>query len=65
MFEGLPCLACSEEDSVSLRFIDDTFVCSSCDDEKTIDEVDHVLNSWGIVLSWVKTAPKLRKDAGG
>jgi hypothetical protein len=57
MFESLPCLRCTEENSTRLNFAGECFECVRCDAEIPFAEIDDALAKWGVVLSWVRTAP--------
>ena len=54
MFDGLNCLKCGEVDSVTLHLTNETFGCTSCDAELSLDDVDAMLQQWALVLKWVK-----------
>ena len=59
MLEGLSCLKCGSADTLSLRFVDDTFCCSDCEEDTTIEEIEAVMSNWKKVLIWVQQAPLL------
>lgn len=43
----LPCIRCSEEDCLAVQVCDmESFTCSSCGEEFTLDDVRAALNPW-------------------
>jgi hypothetical protein len=57
------CPFCGEEDTLRVDLGDTSnLLCSSCDSQITIDDIQTVISQWRVILSWLKTAPE-REDA--
>ncbi len=57
-FPSLTCVLCGEADCVRLDLSDlDTFTCTSCEADFTLDEVREHLAAWGRVVVWIESAP--------
>lgn len=59
-FEGVSCLLCGAEGSVSVNLDRvTTFRCSECSDEWDAEGVREAIAAWTRVLRWVSLAPTL------
>lgn len=58
-FQGLRCVLCGAEATISLDLDDlDTFHCPECSEDFTADDVRAQIEAWGKVLAWIDSAPR-------
>lgn len=57
---AVPCLKCGETGVVLVSVDDGSLVCSQCDEEYTVQDVEQHLAQWGRVLPWLRAHPALQ-----
>lgn len=56
MFSNLPCLRCTEQDTVSLHLYDGSFSCSEFGEGWCRADVEDFISQWQHVLAWLDSA---------
>lgn len=58
-FGLLPCPMCEDGGATMRLGLDDvnTFHCTECENEFTVNDVRSFIRAWEPVLEWIKTAP--------
>lgn len=59
-FADLPCIKCGVVDGVHLVLLDcETFTCTECNEEFTVEDVRAQLAKWAAVVEWIALAPAI------
>lgn len=56
-FKDIPCLYCSEVETVHINLATMAFSCSGCDNEWNVKDVHTTIQIWLRVLTWISKIP--------